>query len=292
VNLVRPCVLCRPKDGRSPYAAAPGWYACHHCADRLAGILGDLADRYATLQEADELIPHGSGERGSPGFGPRSPAVDALLVHSDVRTKWSSEHGHGALAAVESWARMIREETRAGVPEGRATMARELRTIRWNWDFLMSAAWLDEFAEEIRDALFSLMRAGKLTERVMRVGPCPVMLPNILPPDGILAAIFNGKPLPGQCGHMLTVRADADEIKCRSCGSVWPRSRWHELGDQWIDYAALSEELGVSNGTLRRWCGEDEWTRAERPGRPLFSRLDAHASYERRRGPVPLLRAG
>jgi hypothetical protein len=54
-------------------------------------MLGDLGDRYATLMEADELIPHGTGERGSPGFGPRSPAVDALLVHSDVRTKWTSD---------------------------------------------------------------------------------------------------------------------------------------------------------------------------------------------------------
>jgi hypothetical protein len=266
VNAIRPCILCRPD---SPNTAAPGWYACHHCADRLAGQLGDLADRYATLQEADELIPTSSGERGSPGFGPRSPAVDALLVHSDIRTKWTSEMGYGALATVESWARMIREETGAGVPAGRATMARELRTIRWNWDYLLSSAWLDEFAGEIDAALFSLKRAGRLTERVMRVGPCPGL-----------------RDTGDVCGVTLRVLANDEEIRCRTCGYAWQRSMWYLLGDPWTDYAALSGELEVSVATLRWWCHEDEWETRPSPTskkRVLVSRADAMASYGRRR---------
>jgi hypothetical protein len=272
VNLVRSCVL-GPTHG-SPHTAAPGWYACHPCADRLAGVLGDLGDRYATLQTADELIPHGSGERGSPGFGPRSPAVDALLVHSDVRTKWTSEHGHGALAAVESWARMIREETGAGVPAGRATMSRELRTIRFNWNFVLGAPWVDGFADEIRDVLRSLTMAGRLTERVMRIGPCPVEIEKQVGEWGAVQV--------WPCGDTLTVRVDADEIRCRSCGTVWPRSQWWQLGDPWTDYAALSGDLSVPVGTLRRWCGEDGWATKRTGGRYLVERAAALASAQRR----------
>jgi hypothetical protein len=286
-----PCVLCRPDN---PNTAAPGWYACHHCGDRLAGVLGDLGDRYATLQEADELIPTSSGERGSPGFGPRSPAVDALLVHSDVRTKWSSEHGFGALAVVEGWTRVIREEVRprAAVPAGRATMARELATIRYNWDWLLSQHWLADFAGEVDAALFSLKRAGRLTERVMRVGPCPVDVYSRLASSlGVaLGAKYEERYVP--CGAPLRVRVDADEIVCRSCGSVWPRSRWHELGDPWTDYAALSETLSVPVGTLGRWCHEDRWAVSGTRSRRLVARADAMASYERRRGPIPLQQAG
>jgi hypothetical protein len=274
MSLIRSCVLCRPG---SPYTAAPGWFACHHCADRLAGLLGDLGDRFATLMDADELIPHGSGERGSPGFGPRSPAVDALLVHSDVRTKWTSEHGHGALAAVESWARMIREETGAGVPAGRATMSRELATIRFNWNFVLGAPWLDGFADEIRDVLRSLTMAGRLTERVIRVGPCPVTIDTY---------VYGMDPVSTTCGATLTVRADADEIRCRSCGCVWPRSQWWQLGDPWTDYAALSEELSVPAATLRWWCRVDGWRTEPSPTskkRVLVCGMDARASYARRR---------
>jgi DNA-directed RNA polymerase subunit RPC12/RpoP len=276
----RPCILCRPDN---PNTAAPGWYACHHCGHRLAGQLGDLADRYATLMEADELIPHGSGERGSPGFGPRSPAVDALLVHGDPRTCWTSEHGYGALAVVTKWAKSIREDTTIDtppgqmlltVPQGRATMNRELATIRWNWHHVLAATWLADFDQEIRDVLRSLTMAGRLNDRKFRVGLCPVVVEE---PVGEWGAV---RVWP--CGDMLTVRVTDDEIRCRSCGTVWPRSRWHELGDPWTDYAALSGDLSVPVGTLRRWCGEDGWETKRTGGRYLVARAAALASAQRR----------
>ncbi len=285
MNDIRPCLLgCHNADG-IPFRAAPGRQCCDRCAEHLAQLLGDLADRYATLQEADELIPHSTGERGSPGFGPRSPAVDALLVHSDVRTRWTSEHGYGALAVVESWARMIREETsldtpprqmRNTVPAGRATMARELRTIRWNWDYVLSAPWLDDFAADMRDVLRSLTFAGRLTERVMRVGPCP----NLFEVEHATTRELHMIP----CGRMLHVRADADEIRCRACGAVWPRARWWVLGSEWVDYAVLADDLGVPVGTLRRWASEDRWDKQARGRRHLVSRVDALQSYRERRG--------
>lgn len=269
------CTLgCRsPKD--APYPTVNGWQCCDRCADRLAGLLGDLHDHYATLTEADELIPRSSGERGSPGYGPRSPAVDSILLHSDIRTRWTSEAGSGALAAVSDWARMIREDRSIDtapvdmhrtVPIGRATMNRELATIRFHWDYVLRQTWLAEFADDMRDVLHSLKHVGRLDERWMRIGPCPV--------------VFDGDA----CGAMLRVRASGSEIVCRQCGTVWSRDRWHELGDPWTDYAALSNELGVPVGTLWRWASEDGWTVAGTRARRLVSRTDAIASYERRRG--------
>jgi len=274
------CVLGCTNSYGLPYPAAPGRLACAPCEERLMGVLGDLADRYATLQTADELIPHSSGERGSPGFGPRSPAVDALLVHSDVRTKWSSEHGYGALAVIESWARLIREETGAAVPPGRARMDRELRTIRFHWDHIMRSRWVDEFAREVQEASRALTMAGRLTERVMRIGPCPGLV------DAGDAAI-TGETVYRVCGETLLVRASAEEIRCRACGATWPRPLWWHLGDQWADYALLAHDLGVPVTTLRRWAHEDEqrgqaWAKERRGRRNLVSRVDALAAAQRR----------
>jgi hypothetical protein len=244
------------------------------CADRLAGQLGGLASWYAFLQTPAELIPHGSGVRGAPGFGPRSPAVDALLVQSDVRTRWTSEYSFGALAVVESWTRVIREEVRprAAVPAGRATMSRELRTIRWHWDWLLRQHWIDDFDREIRDVLRSLMMAGRLMERALRIGPCPVVIRTV---------VVDGAPIHLTCGATLRVRADADSIVCRNCGAAWPRSRWHELGDPWTDLATLSGDLSVPVGTLRRWCGEDGWDTKRSGGRHLVARAAALESAQR-----------
>lgn len=270
------CTLgCRSSEGH-PYPTVHGWQCCDPCADRLAGLLGDIGDHYATLTTADELIPRKSGERGSPGYGSRSPAVDAILVHTDIRTRWTSEAGYGALAVVESWARMIRtdrsidtppERMRDTVPGGRVTMSRELRTIRFHWDWLLRQDWLPDFAADMRDTLHSLKHVGNLAERVMRVGPCPVI-------DD------DGQP----CSAMLRVRANDDHITCRACGTVWRRDAWHQLGDPWTDYALLSQQLDVPVGTLHRWAHEDSWATAGTRGRRLVSRADAIASYQRRRG--------
>jgi hypothetical protein len=285
---IRPCLLgCTNSDG-IPYPAAPGWLACHPCADLLAGVLGDLADRYATLQDADALIPTSTGERGSPGYGPRSPAVDALLIHSDIRTRWTSEHGYGALAVVADWARRIREDTsidtpprqmRNTVPEGRVTMSRELATIRFHWDWLMRQDWLAVFADNMRDVLRGLTNAGRLTERWLRVGPCPGLV-------DIGEEVFTGEPIYRECGEPLRVRASDAEIRCRTCGTTWPRSQWSRLGDTWTDYAELHERLKVPVATLRWWCREDgwrTWRKTETSKRVLVDRADALTSYARRR---------
>jgi hypothetical protein len=282
VTTAAACVLGCTNSYGLPYPAAPGRLACAPCETRLMGVLGDLADRYATLQTADALIPGGHGDTGGARRqpGPRSPAVDALIVHSDIRTRWTSEHGYGALAVIESWARMIREETGAQPPAGRARMDRELHTIRFHWDHIMRSRWVDEFAREVQEASRALTNAGRLTERVLRVGPCPGLV------DAGTAAV-TGETVYRVCGETLLVRASAEEIRCRACGTAWPRSRWNELGDQWADYALLAHDLGVPVTTLRRWASEDEqrgqaWAKERRGRRNLVSRIDALAAAARR----------
>lgn len=200
--------------------------------------------------------------------------MDVLLAHSDVRTRWTSELGYGALAVVESWARMLREELGAAAPVGRATFSREVATIRFHWDHLLRAPWLDEFAREVQEVTRSLTYAGRLTERIMRIGPCPATL------EVERAETHETYDIP--CGAMLRVRADATEIKCRNCGAVWPRSRWDEIGDRWADYATLAEDFAVAVGTLWRWASEDGWRKEKRQGRLLVHRDDAEASRDRR----------
>ncbi|HEY3510510.1 MAG TPA: hypothetical protein VGL36_15195, partial [Kribbella sp.] len=83
-----PCVFDHvDKDGVT-VLAAPGRMACGRCCDRVWQDLGKLQLLYDGVTDVDELIPGGSpdstGGRSVPG--PRSPAVDALLVHTDPRS--------------------------------------------------------------------------------------------------------------------------------------------------------------------------------------------------------------
>lgn len=274
MNAIRACVLgCKAVDDIQ-FRAAPGRLVCDRCAERLAGVLADIALIYAILTDVESLIPGGGDGSHRAVPGPRSPAADAILVHTDPRSTWD---GHpAALATIESWARMVREETGAAVPLGRITMVRELETIRFNWDWILGQPWVDELASEMRDVLAALRIVGRTGERVLRIGTCPG------PPP------LDDEEIPPGCGAALRVRVGDEAISCHTCGSSWPRSRWGELGDPWTDYARLAAELGVPGGTLRYWCSQDHWSVGGSHGRRLVLRADAVTSYVRRRGPLSL----
>lgn len=282
----RACVLgCRNAE-KIPFRAAPGLLACHQCSERLRTVLDAIAAVYERLTEVDELVPGGHGDTGGGRKppGPRSPAVDGLLVHSDPRSVTGVRESPAALASIAGWARLVREERsldvapdrmRDTVPAGRVSMARELATLRFHWEWIMGQPWVDDFAAEMRDLLAALRRVGRLDAPELRIGKCPVVL--------VLLELGNGDTIDLDCGASLRVRTDATEVRCRNCGTTWPRDRWHELGDQWTDYAFLAAELAVPPGTLRRWAHEDKWAMETRGGRRLVSRVDALASYDRRR---------
>jgi hypothetical protein len=284
MNHIRPCILgCRNPEN-IPYRAAPGRMVCDRCTDKLAATLTAIATTYAQLQTVAELTPGGHGHTGTRRPpGPRSPAVDGLIVHGDPRSTWDGQPA--ALATVESWARMVREERAAAAPAGRVTMRRELDTLRFHWDWLLGQPWVDEFAGEMRRVLAALKAAGRLTPPALRIGTCPAVL--------TILHFSGGRVIDFLCGATLRVRVGDTDIRCRNCGTIWPRSRWRdELGDRWADYASLSADLGVKVDTLRYWCSKDQWAVSGGPRRRLVSRADALTSFERWRGPLPFDQAG
>lgn len=285
MNDVRPCLLgCRNAE-RVPYRAAPGWQVCARCSDKLRQLLDDIQGTYTRLTDVDELIPGGHGDTGGGRRppGPRSPAVDGVLVHTDRRS--ANNDRPAALAQIEGWARLVREERSldtppdqmlATVPAGRVTMQRELGTLRFHWDWIMAQPWVADFAGELRSVLAALQLAGRDSVPVLKIGKCPTVLIVLELPD-------DDSTIELDCGAPLRVRADSNDIKCRNCGTVWPRARWHELGDRYADYATLSDDLGVAVGTLWRWASEDGWRKERRGGRLLVHRDDAEASWQRRK---------
>lgn len=287
---VRPCLLHQTAQD-----AAPGHNACQRCADRLAGNLLDLVKTYYELTSIAELTPTGSGDNSGgarPVPGPRSPAVDALLVHTDPRSVTAPGQPPAALASITEWARSVREDRsadtppdqmRATVPAGRATMAREYRTLRFHWDYVLTQDWLPAFADEVQAILNALRIVRRLNAPVMRIGTCP---------KAILTLVLDGEQIPLLCGAQLRVRTDATTIRCRNCGSEWTRATWHHLGDGLTDYARLADELGVVVGTLRYWASKDDWTEYGTRGRRLILRTQALDSYRKRRGHLPLEQAG
>lgn len=289
------CVLgCRDADGVA-FRAAPGLLVCPTCSEKLRGVLADLEATFRELSDIDELIPGGSPDKVAVRTvpGPRSPAVDALLVHLDPRSVTGPNEPPAALASIAEFARSVREDRsldvpreqlRATVPAGRITMRRECATLRFNWDWIMAQDWVDDFAAEIRRVLNALRAVRREFPAVLRIGKCKV--------PQVAFDLSDGTSLTLECGATLRVLATADEIRCRNCHTVWTRNEWHELGSPWADYASLSADLAVPVGTLRRWAHEDSWERTNRPGRPLVARADALASYARRRPNKTLNQAG
>lgn len=289
---IRPCVLgCKNAEG-IPYRAAPGLHTCHPCSDRLRRTLGSIETTYATVTAIHELIPGGhgpSGVRTPPG--PRSPANDTVLVHTDPRSAWNDQPA--ALATVESWARLIREDLsvdvppdqmHATVPIGRVTMARELATLRFHWDWLMGQDTIvADFAADMHAVLNALRAVDAQQARALRVGRCPTV---------IIPAEHLGIPIDLECGAWLRLKPGQDVITCRNCAHNWPRARWSEIGQPWATYAELGRVFAMPNGTLRRWAHEDQWRTVKIGRDAMLLRADAVNSYTRRRGALPLGEAG
>lgn len=279
---IRPCLLgCRNAEG-IPYRAAPGLHTCHPCSDRLRRTLGHIESTYTTVTAIHELIPGGhgpSGVRTPPG--PRSPANDTVLVHTDPRSKWDQQPA--ALATVESWARAVREDHQAAAPRGRITMHREVRTLFFYWDDIMATETVADFATDMNAVLNALRAVDAQQARALRVGRCPIV---------IIPAEHLGIPIDLECGAWLRLKPGQDTITCRNCAHTWPRARWSEIGQPWATYAELGRVFAMPNGTLRRWAHEDQWRTVKIGRDALLLRADAVNSYTRRRGALPIGEAG
>ncbi|MCK2237724.1 MULTISPECIES: hypothetical protein [unclassified Crossiella] len=271
------CVLgCRTASG-TPWLAQHGYLTCDPCATELRSALGEIVDLYALLDDA--LIPGTTGPtgtRGAPGFGSRSPANDAVIVATDIRTRHEEEGDpHSVLAVMSSWADNIIEYTGAPERSGPATVAGEVRVIIKHLDFVTKQLWVVDLAEEIYALQRQLLATLGLQERSVPVGTCPARVPD--PGSAHLVV----------CGQQLRVRLHSERITCRSCGAAWPRERWDDLrfqmgGPAVIEIASFTVWLRVPSGTLRRWRHEDQWHNYGNRSRALYARTDVLASWQRR----------
>jgi predicted RNA-binding Zn-ribbon protein involved in translation (DUF1610 family) len=286
------CVFDHRDEDGVQVRAAPGRVACTSCTDRVWRDLSRLQLLYDGVTDVDELIPGGSpdstGGRSVPG--PRSPAVDALLVHTDPRSATGPGESPAALASIAGWARTVREDTTvevapefmlAVVPRGRVSMGRELAAIRGAWPWVTGQPWFLDFATEVRGVINALLEVRRMRDKTIRIGGCPKVIIAFDIPEARdkAAELFTM-----ECGATLRVRPADAEIRCKNCGTIWPRSEWRELGSPWADYATLSADLDVPVGTLWRWSSKDGWEVSGTRARRLVLRADALDSYEKYRG--------
>jgi hypothetical protein len=281
----RPCLLgCRNADGE-PFLARHGYRTCDPCADRLRTALVEIVECYALLDDAVLPSTVRVGGRGVPGFGPRSPGRDAVIVLRDSRTVAVDDGDpHSVLAVLSSWADNVRDDTGLSPRTEPAMVSGEAAVLIRNLDWITRRDWVGDLGDEVHDLARHLRDVLGVAERSVPIGPCPTMVHDL----------DHGVPVP--CGAALRARLSAERITCRSCGSQWPRERWDELRDELgtpvSDVASLSVWLHTPAGTLRRWKHEDGWHNHGTRSRPLYARAEVVASWRRRRAHRNAVRPG
>lgn len=234
-DLERPTWACHlhrpPMEGQEWRPADRGYATCATCLDRLREVMADIGKRYRVL---DATPQKGAGGRGAPGFGSRSPASEHVIAFTDPRSSQTAKvwvDRAGRPVREDEWPPVsIRGELdilawdaadRLGMagPHERADVADLLRHLDSRLDLITrDAALVVEVAFTLR-ALQAALRPVSGDPRPKFIGLCPELLPE---PDE------QGVPL--VCSARLHAPLRGDEVRCRSCGSVWTRDRWIELG--------------------------------------------------------------
>jgi hypothetical protein len=187
---------------------------CPGCTRHLGQTLNRMPHLHQAL--AAWLAP---GSR-SPEHG-TTRAVDAPLP---VREHVLSLRGPGGIVGIlEDWQQAIHAErgfttpTRAGdIP---ARIGRAAQSIQQNLTWI-SLTWEQgaDLAREIRQAENQALAVIDPPEHTVPLGPCPAETT-----DGTI------------CGSPLRVPPGATELRCRTCGHVWPPSTWLSMR-AWMDY--------------------------------------------------------
>ena len=297
-----------------PYPAQAGYLTCDPCADELRANLRELVELYALTEDAAVPGAAAGGLRAHSGYGPRSPAVDAVLALTDPRSASDDGEPVGVLAVLGTWADMVRAD--AGLRPELTEAERRDAALLVNWlDWCNTQPWAGAVLPQLgalRTEVSGTLGLGRRTvsgevnllirwldwitrqqwvadlaaevtslHRSMRAALG--LLDRFLPVGWCPVSTGHGRT----CGAALRVRVGAERIVCRSCGTSWPREQWDALstaqGTPLSDTAELSAWLGVPTGTLRRWRSEDKWTRHGDKARPLYDRAEVLASWSRRR---------
>lgn len=313
-STIVPCVLgCRSAAGGA-FPAQAGYLTCDPCADELRATLRELVELYALTEDAAVPGATDVGVRTSSGYGPRSPAVDAVLALTDPRSAAEDGEPVGVLAVLGTWADTVRTDT--GVRPALSEAERQDATLLVSWlDWCNTQPWagavlpqLGALRTEVSGTLGLGRRtvageanflirwldwitrqpwvadlAAEVTSLHRQMRAALGLLDKHLPVGWCPVSTGHGRT----CGAALRVRVGAARIVCRSCGTSWPREQWDALsvaqGTPVSDTAELSAWLGVPTGTLRRWRSEDKWKRHGDKARPLYDRAEVLASWSRRR---------
>jgi hypothetical protein len=160
VTTHRKCIICQ-----AGVSAFSGRYGCEDCAEWIRRQLREIELYVAWLPLLAQPGRSGQGVR-APGFDSRPPARLDVLVALDPRTKIDvtteerpfdpvvdddpDDAPRSVLVALESQARMIREERDQPPPRRKATIGGEIIYLLGATDYCCHQPWIDDMAEWIK----------------------------------------------------------------------------------------------------------------------------------------------
>lgn len=229
------CLTHRPPKPDKPWRLAdPGYRTCSSCYDRIHGLLSPLTmdkderpDSIPGLYELLDPTPgHSESGRRGPGFAPRSPASDHIIVMTDHRSRaMLIGRDYDPETDGLTWPR--------SVPGGLYAIAADLKNRRGlteplpgtvtalsllidaHLDWLTRQDDIDDVHSDLRELHRQLKTAAGSPRRF--IGLCP-------------NTIDEGEHTRA-CGARLFAPLYGDTIECWACGRPWTRHEWMRLGD-------------------------------------------------------------
>lgn len=265
-------------------------FACRRCGRQIERALRELPD---LLRELDVTISRQDRGTGAPLYAmaarrlqrPREhyeegattlPASPWPFSWDAANVRWSVEN------TILTWAQHISEARQAQLPDrDRITRRLAVERNRWTWRYFAwpvtittICEWLtdnidsiraDEAVAQIHDEIIACQR--DLTRAIDRQAPdifagcCESVDAYIHDEDGALIAELS------KCGTELYAHTGDDDVRCRSCGTVYDLAvrkadMASRVDDEWArphviadGLTSLDERLNAA--TLRKWIERD-----------------------------------
>lgn len=221
---------------------------CSLCQSRMNRMLEDL--KCFRSEAAGNLLPSGSGDGRSSerGLGVRLDALDLVA-------------GFDVLPLLEEWERDWRrcfglmpfgpasaERSRGVRPDADRISHRLSSCITFLQSNMQQACSehpaVGDFGRELRGMWRSAQAAAGAQPRTSWLVACPADVES------------------GECGRSIRITGEDfdSEVKCRSCGTVWPVERLLRVvassrhSELWLDPEAASRWFGIPSRELRRWA--------------------------------------
>jgi hypothetical protein len=204
------CIMGHAK----PKKAQHGFICANHY-EKLGSALEDILELCSLLfyfYEPGTATDDGRQVHGT-RIDPPSPVRLDVVALMDPRTKQLHPSDPvPVLAIIESWAKLVREERGLEAPTTTSILSEEIHLLSRHWAWIVEQAWVDDFANEIRDCQSALKSAiGEHSPRP--VGKCPITTDE------------------GTCqGNLYQDRYGRLGVTCRKCGEVWGETELRRLG--------------------------------------------------------------